>query len=110
MLQHHQKKIQNLDQPLLISRSKQRDLRAGKAECVYLVPELCTMTGLTDDMRANFFLMKDLSQYTRVNAGSRIERLNEFNRRLKREPRVSYHFYCSWTVMMVYCFLLSAFY
>jgi aubergine-like protein len=91
MLQKHQQKINSLDQPLLISRAKPRELRDGKAEHIYLVPELCRMTGLTDVMRGNFLLMKDLSQYTRVNPGTRIERLNEFNRRLRDEPRVSYH-------------------
>lgn len=36
---------------MLISKSSARDRRAGASELVYLVPELCTMTGLTDQMR-----------------------------------------------------------
>jgi aubergine-like protein len=92
MLQKHQQKIEALDQPLLVSRAKARDLRDGKPQLIYLVPELCKMTGLTDVMRGNFLLMKDLAQYTRVGPGNRMERLNEFNRRLREEPRVSYHF------------------
>lgn len=41
-------------QPLLISRSKPKKLRAGVSETVYLVFELCRMTGLTDKHRKNF--------------------------------------------------------
>lgn len=92
MLQKHQQKIESLDQPLLISRSKPRELRDGKPEFIYLVPELCRMTGLSEVMRGNFLLMKDLSQYTRVNPGNRIERLNGFNKRLRDQPKVSCHF------------------
>lgn len=87
-LKKHQQKIECFDQPLLISRAKARELRDGKPEFIYLVPELCRMTGLTDVMRGNFLLMKDLAQYTRVGPGSRMERLNDFNRRLRQEPRV----------------------
>jgi aubergine len=32
---------------------------------VYLVPEFCFMTGLSDEQRANFTLMKDLGEITR---------------------------------------------
>lgn len=37
--------IKNDSQPLLVSRSKPKDRRAGQAELVYLVPELCRTTG-----------------------------------------------------------------
>jgi predicted DNA-binding transcriptional regulator AlpA len=33
-----------------------------------LVPELCQMTGLTDSMRANFQLMKEMALITNANA------------------------------------------
>ena len=38
-------KIRNDSQPMLVSRSKPKDRRAGQAELVYLVPELCRTTG-----------------------------------------------------------------
>lgn len=41
---------------MIISKNE----RTGHNVC--LVPELCEMTGLTDSMRANFNLMKDLSR------------------------------------------------
>ena len=33
---------------------------------IKLVPELCFMTGLTDAMRADFRIMKELGNYTRL--------------------------------------------
>lgn len=76
---------------MLVTRSKAREQRAGGDLLVYLVPELCRLTGLTDEMRANNSLMKDLAVYTRVDPESRIERLNAFNARLQRTQPVSYY-------------------
>ena len=41
-------------QPLLVSKPTKKDLNRGDARPVYLVPELCGMTGLTEDMRYGF--------------------------------------------------------
>jgi aubergine-like protein len=84
-------KIHDLDQPLLVSRSKDRQRRAGKPELVFLVPELCRLTGLTEEMRGNFHLMRDLGEHTRINPPTRIKRLENFNHRLQKESAVSYH-------------------
>ncbi|XP_013862602.1 piwi-like protein 1, partial [Austrofundulus limnaeus] len=43
-----------------------------------LVPELCYLTGLTDKMRKDFTIMKDLSTHTRLNPDQREKRLNRF--------------------------------
>lgn len=74
---------------MLISRPKARDIRAGMSELVYLIPELCHMTGLTDDMRNNFNLMRTLANTTRVDPRTRVQRLLNFNNRLRNEPAVS---------------------
>jgi len=37
-----------------------------------LIPELCQMTGLTDSMRANFQLMKEMAQITNADARRRV--------------------------------------
>jgi aubergine len=47
--------IRELNQPLLISKNE----RTGTE--ISLIPELCEMTGLTDQHRANFNLMKDMA-------------------------------------------------
>jgi len=45
------------DQPLLMSQPKMKE---GP---VYLIPELCNMTGLSEEQRANFQLTKDTEEY-----------------------------------------------
>ncbi|KAK8780606.1 hypothetical protein V5799_018053 [Amblyomma americanum] len=46
---HYEKRIRDMRQPLLVCRPKEKDLRAGRTENIYLVPELCVLTGLTDE-------------------------------------------------------------
>jgi len=89
LLQKYHVRIHDLDQPMLVSLSKARERRSGENELVFLVPELCRMTGLTDDMRANFTLMRDLGEHTRINPPVRLKRLENFNQRLQREGAVS---------------------
>jgi aubergine-like protein len=80
--------IRDSRQPMLISRSKPREIRAGMPETVYLVPELCQMTGLTDKQRENFNLMKQLATHTRVGPDGRIAKLLEFSDKIHRKPEV----------------------
>ena len=40
---------------------------------IYLIPELCSLTGLTDQMKADFKVMKDVAQFTRVTPTQRQE-------------------------------------
>ncbi|XP_072938555.1 piwi-like protein Siwi [Epargyreus clarus] len=91
-IEYYQKKynikINDLGQPLLISRSKARDIRAGMPELVYLVPELCRQTGLSDDMRANFQLMRSMAVHTKVGPDMRIKKLLHFNRRFTQTKEV----------------------
>jgi aubergine-like protein len=55
--------VSRSDQPLL--RCKLND-RIDKE--IYLLPELCEMTGLTDEHRANFNLMKEMGQHLHKDA------------------------------------------
>jgi aubergine len=65
-------------------------MRAGLPESdVYLVPELCRLTGLTDEMRTNFKLMSALAQHTRVGPSQRITKLLQFSERLRGEQKVN---------------------
>ncbi|XP_068617933.1 piwi-like protein Ago3 [Battus philenor] len=65
--------IMDWDQPLLISRDTK--LLPGCEEptdfMICLVPELCQLTGLTDEQRSNFRLMKDIATYTRITPNQR---------------------------------------
>lgn len=73
---------------MLVSRSKPREIRAGMAETVYLIPELCQLTGLTDRQRDNFQLMRALADHTRIGPPQRIQKLQEFSRRMRSSPEV----------------------
>jgi aubergine-like protein len=75
---------------MLVSRPKKYDHSSGDDSFIYLVPELCRMTGLTDSMRTNFALMQDLAKCTRLGPSQRMERLQKFNRRLKTDSEVSW--------------------
>ena len=55
---------------------------------VYLVPEFCNMTGLTDEQRSNFQLMKAMADYTRQTPDKRVESLNKFSARINNTPEV----------------------
>ncbi|XP_060517141.1 piwi-like protein Siwi isoform X2 [Cylas formicarius] len=75
--------IDVMEQPMLVSRSKQREIKAGMPETVVLIPSLCIMTGLTDKQRENFHLMKALGEHTRVGPQGRIQKIREFSQRLQ---------------------------
>uniref|UniRef100_A0A1B0C901 Putative translation initiation factor 2c eif-2c n=1 Tax=Lutzomyia longipalpis TaxID=7200 RepID=A0A1B0C901_LUTLO len=79
--------IRDTRQPLLVSRAKAKDVRAGRPEVLNLVPELCRLTGLTEEMRTNFRLMRDLAQHTRVRPDMRVKRFLELNRRIQGEEK-----------------------
>ncbi|XP_029341152.1 piwi-like protein Siwi [Acyrthosiphon pisum] len=79
--------IRTTRQPMLISKNKRSIRRFGEEDTlIYLVPELCVMTGLNDAMRNNFKLMKDMAIHTRVNPKGRMERLTNFSNRLIKTP------------------------
>ncbi|CAB3369856.1 Hypothetical predicted protein [Cloeon dipterum] len=69
---HYNLQIRDLSQPLLVSRVTRRQKGMEPVDqMVVLVPELCFMTGLTDEMRKDFKVMKDVAQYTRVSPNQR---------------------------------------
>ena len=37
-----------------------------------LIPELCYLTGLSEDMRKDFKVMKDVASFTRINPQARV--------------------------------------
>ncbi len=72
--QKYGKNIQVLDQPMLVSLSRKRGAaKTDEPEKIYLVPELCFMTGLTDEMRANFQLMKQMAVITKGDANQKMK-------------------------------------
>lgn len=58
--------IADANQPLLINKDRKTGME------VALIPELCQLTGLTDTMRADFRLMKDLAGIVHTNADRKV--------------------------------------
>lgn len=79
--------IQDEQQPLLINRPRKKGMSEIEADrIICLVPELCLMTGLTDAMRADFKVMKDVAAITRVTPQARFEAIGKFIKRVKENP------------------------
>ncbi|KAM7391642.1 hypothetical protein PAMP_022319 [Pampus punctatissimus] len=67
------------NQVLLVSHVKRLGPGGGPPPGpAMLIPELCYLTGLTDKMRADFNIMKDLITHTRLTPEQREDRLNRF--------------------------------
>lgn len=79
--------IRTTDQPMLVTKSKTKS-RQAEEERIYLVPELCRATGLTDSMRENYKLMSAVAKYTRLGPKERVDRLLNFNNRLINQPKI----------------------
>ena len=82
------KTLRDLQQPLIISVPPLREQRAGNTGPLYLVPELCNMTGLSEEQRANFKLMTDLGRITRQGPAERSQTLAKFSNRLNSNAAI----------------------
>jgi len=86
--ERYNRTIRDAKQPLLISIAKVRDERASQTGPIYLVPELCNMTGLSEEQRSNFQMMKALGAYTRQEPKKRMETLKKFSQRISGHPGI----------------------
>ena len=86
----YQKTLRDLKQPLIISVPKLSEQRqtGENPGPLYLVPELCNMTGLSEEQRANFRLMADLGKITRQGPEERSKTLQKFSNRLNGNPNI----------------------
>ncbi|ALC39293.1 piwi [Drosophila busckii] len=82
-LQKYNIRIRDHNQPLLVSKNRDKAQKANADEIVVLIPELCRVTGLTDNMRSNFQLMRAMADHTRMVPSRRIDRLRTLNQRLQ---------------------------
>ena len=92
-LQKYQEKIEELQQPLILSKPKKKDIRGGQEENIVLIPELCLVTGISDEMRRNFELMRDIAAQMKMSPGNRVKSLKKFNNRLQMTKDVCIFFY-----------------
>nr|CAH7766461.1 unnamed protein product [Callosobruchus chinensis] len=78
--------IKDTDQPLLINMSNvsQPGSKEKVEKFICLIPELSCLTGLTDQMRSDFKVMKDVAQYTRVTPNQRINALRTYLENIRK--------------------------
>lgn len=78
--------VSDENQPLLVSRPTEKDRRRGDEQNLYLLPELCTVTGLSDKARADFKIMQDLAVHTRIGPKDRVNTLETFAGQINNHP------------------------
>uniref|UniRef100_A0A8C6DG33 Piwi like RNA-mediated silencing 3 n=1 Tax=Moschus moschiferus TaxID=68415 RepID=A0A8C6DG33_MOSMO len=81
--------VTTLNQPLLITKGKWKKSRQDTThQPIMLVPELCHLTGLTDDMRKDYRMMRDLCTHTRMDPERRQRKLLTFVDALRKNNTV----------------------
>ncbi|XP_078682114.1 piwi-like protein 1 [Branchiostoma floridae x Branchiostoma belcheri] len=83
----YNRKIQDNKQPLLLSRANKKT-KDGKVLILKLIPELCSLTGLSEELRQNFTIMKELAIHTRPGPGDMSKTLQGFIGQLNSNPDV----------------------
>lgn len=76
--------IKDPNQPMLISLPSKSQIRAGFDKPIFLVPELCNLTGLSEEAMADFTIMKDVAVYTRIPPQQRKKSLLDFMQSIKK--------------------------
>lgn len=82
--------FQYKNQFLLVNKYKKRELgpdgeEVVNIETIKLVPELMLPTGLTDDMRKDFRVMKDIGQHTILRPDKRFPLIEKFTQKTNKE-------------------------
>ncbi|XP_015446018.1 piwi-like protein 3 [Pteropus alecto] len=81
--------VTDLNQPLLISKGKwKKSQQDTQHEPIMLVPELCHLTGLTNTMRKDYGVMRDLAASTRLNPEVRQQKLQNFMNAMQTDENV----------------------
>ena len=77
--------IKDKSQPLIVSsRLVQNKDRSMREEKLYLAPELCSMTGLPDEIREDHNSMRDIARYTKLTPNDRTQKMQELLRALQQ--------------------------
>lgn len=84
---HYQIQIKDYAQPLLLCLPSERYKKVERQH-VYLIPELCVLTGLTEKQRQDFKFGRKLSQLSRLEPADRVNRLNDFMSKLLSNEKV----------------------
>jgi aubergine-like protein len=75
----YQKSIKNVDQPLLVASTTNSK---GEESSIYLIPELCLLTGMDEDMKNQDNLKKSMVSGTRLTPKQKMEKIEEIKQLL----------------------------
>ncbi|CAK60619.1 unnamed protein product (macronuclear) [Paramecium tetraurelia] len=70
----------NEKQPLIKTTLKIKGKQEEKV--IYLIPELCQLTGLSDTVKSNFSVMREVAKITKPNAYDRIDQSEKFAKQI----------------------------
>ena len=88
-VEKYNRPITNVAQPLIISLPKMREERSKVSGPIYLIPELCNMTMLSNEQQANFDLMKSVDDYTGQDSVKQTNTLLKFAERLNGTKEIA---------------------
>ncbi|OQV19385.1 Protein argonaute-3 [Hypsibius exemplaris] len=77
---HHNIEIKDMTQPLMFSRPAPTGVRRRDNRIIALIPELCQLTGIQDDLRANFNAMKAITTTTKLSPMQRFDFVMDYLR------------------------------
>ncbi|XP_051887860.1 piwi-like protein 1 [Pristis pectinata] len=80
--------IIDVNQPVLISQPRRQGPGGTIMGPICLIPELCYLTGVTNKMRSDFNVMKDLSAHTRLTPEHREQQLWRFMDHIQKDDNV----------------------
>eukprot|EP01117_Protostelium_nocturnum_P016842 TRINITY_DN6745_c0_g2_i1.p1 TRINITY_DN6745_c0_g2~~TRINITY_DN6745_c0_g2_i1.p1 ORF type:complete len:994 (-),score=216.74 TRINITY_DN6745_c0_g2_i1:22-3003(-) len=78
--------INDLNQPLLMHNHHRK---SGPDETIYLIPELCSMTGIAENMKADPKIMRDIAEHARVKPPERGAQITSFVQTILNRPEAS---------------------
>ena len=87
----HNQEIRDSRQPLIKASVSERDKRNPSFKeqgPVYLIPEFCSMTGLSESARSDFNLKKAMTQVTTAVPNARIKNLIEFRANMVKNEQI----------------------
>ena len=84
----HKKTISDKRQPLLLVQPTEKQMRGGEKKDILLIPELCTMTGLSKLMIDDFHFKRALGDLTRLDPLQRAQNLSGFIRQVNANEKV----------------------
>ena len=83
--------IKNPNQPLIkVLADKKFNKKNEEKKYIFLIPEMVALTGLTDEQRSNFKIMKSLGEFTKLTANKRMSETRALLNHIKGDEDIMY--------------------